>query len=137
MSNRRERPNLRYTCKFYSYSATANAEPTVNDYGELEQEFSLVAEGYFAKEKPIKPREIREGDRGVNQQEDILIGAFSHNLLNIKQDMFCYIPQLNKVYAVNGNAFDPYGDMKRIHIYVVDNVTQDVRQKILGVPLNG
>lgn len=134
---RRERPNLRYTCKFYSYSATANAEPEVNEYGELSQEFSLVAEGYFAKEKPYKPREIREGDRNVNQQEDLLIGNFTDSLLNITQGMYCYISQLRKLYVVNGDAFDPYGDRRRVHIFIVSNVTQDISQKIPGAPLDG
>jgi hypothetical protein len=38
--------------------------------------------------------------------------------------MFAYIPSRKKLYAVNGNATDPWGDRKKIHIYVIDNLTK-------------
>ena len=131
---RRERPNIRFSCKFYTYAKTNNAEPETNEYGELEQEFSLHCVGLMAKEKPLKPQEAVEGDRAISEQTFILIGNWTYTLAKVTHGMFCFIPQQG-LYAVNGNATDPWGDRKKIHIYVVDNVTQDIRQKIPGAML--
>jgi hypothetical protein len=131
----RLRPNRRFHCKFYVLAGTAISEPTTDNMGQLEQEFSLHSSGYFAKEKPLKPREIKEGERTVNEQESILVGTWTGSLARITHGMFCYIPSLRKLYAVSGDATDPFGDRKTVHIYIVDNVTQDVRQLMPGAPL--
>lgn len=131
----RDRPNKRFTCKFYTLGPTAKATPTTDTLGQLEQEFSLYCRGIFAKEKPSKPREIKEGDRSVNEQESILVGTWTRSLSNITHGMYCFIPTLSKLYAVSGDATDPHGDRKVVHIYIVDNVTLDIRQLMPGAIL--
>ena len=133
--NRRNRPNTRYYCKFYTYSKTSLSAPVINDYGEQTQEFSLFSKGLFALEKPMKPKEIVDGDRSLNEQTFILVGNWTQDLANVTHGMYCFIPFYKKLYVVNGNATDPWGDRKKLHIYVVDNVAQDVRQKIPGAKL--
>ncbi len=132
ITNVRERPNKRFSVRFYVFGPSAVSEPTVDAMGQLESELSQYCKGIFAKEKPRSPREIREGDRVVNEQESILIGTWTKTISLVSHGMFCFIPTLRKVYAVNGNATDPHGDRKTIHISIVDNVTQDITQRIPG-----
>jgi len=133
--NVRDRPNKRFTCKFYTLGPTAISPPVTDALGQIEQEFSLHCRGIFAKEKPRRPIEIREGDRAVNEQESILVGTWTKTLGSVTHGMYCFIPSIRKLYAVNGNATDPYGDRKVIHIYVVDNVTLDITQLMPGAIL--
>jgi hypothetical protein len=49
--------------------------------------------------------------------------------------MYCFIPSLSKLYAVSGDATDPHGDRKTVHIYLVDNVTRDITQIMPGATL--
>lgn len=135
INNVRERPNRRFTCKFYVLGPTSISEPTTDSLGQLEQEFSLHCRGIFAKEKPRQPREVREGDRSVNEQESILIGTWTRTLSRVTHGMYCFIPSLSKLYVVSGDATDPYGDRKTIHIYLVDNVTRDITQLMPGAVL--
>ena len=130
--NVREKPNRRFTCKFYVFGPTSISEPETDSLGQLTQEFSLHCRGIFAKEKPRKPREIKEGDRSVNEQESILIGSWTKTLANVTHGMYCFIPSLRKLYAVSGDATDPIGDRKDIHIYIIDNVTTDITNLIPG-----
>ena len=130
--NRRSRPNARFLCKFYTYAPTSISDPETDALGQIVQQFSLHSRGLFAKEKPQRPREVKEGDRTVNEQVSILVGAWTKSLASVTDSMFCFIPTLSKVYAVNGNATDPWGDRKKIHIYIVDNVTQDISDLIPG-----
>lgn len=131
----RVQPNRRFLCKFYTLGPSAITSPTTDTYGQLDQEFSLHSKGIFAKEKPRKPREIREGDRTVNEQESILISSWTRTLFNVTHGMYCYIPSLRKLYAVNGDATDPRGDRMAIHVYIVDNVTSDIRLLMPGARL--
>lgn len=135
MTNVRQRPNKRFVCKFYVFGPTSLSEPETDTLGQLVQEFSLHSRGIFAKEKPRVPKEVKEGDRVVNEQESILVGTWTKTLSRVTNGMYCFIPSLSKLYAVNGDATDPMGDRKTIHIYIVDNVTQDVSQKLPGAPL--
>lgn len=135
VDNVRQRPNKRFTCKFYVLGPTAISAPDIDTLGQIEREFSLHCRGIFAKEKPRKPIEIREGDRSVNQQESILVGTWTKALANVTHGMYCFIPSLRKLYAVNGDATDPIGDRKAIHIYLIDNVTFDVTQLMPGAVL--
>lgn len=134
-SNVRKAPNKRFKCKFYVLAATSISEPTTDVLGQLEQQFSLHCSGYFAKEKPRQPREVKEGDRSVNEQESILIGTWTRTLSNVSHGMYCFIPSLSKLYAVSGDATDPHGDRKTIHIYIVDNVTRNITQLMPGATL--
>jgi len=134
-TNRREKPNIRFTAKFYTYAATNNAEPTVLTTGELEQVFSLHAIGYGSLEKPLKPQESQEGDRTISEQSQLFICFYTRTLEKVTHGMYCYVSQLSKLFQVNGDALDPMGDKKKLHIHLVGNVTQDIRQKIPGALL--
>ena len=131
----RERPNRRFTCKFYVLGPTAITDPETDALGQLVQEFSLVCKGVMAKEKPRVPREIKEGDRTVNEQESILVGTWTKTLYRVTHDMYCFIPAISKLYAVSGDAVDPYEDRRYVHIYIVDNVSRDIRQLMPGALL--
>jgi len=131
----REKPNRRFLCKFYVLGPTALNAPVTDTLGQITQEFSLHSKGIFAKEKPYKPREINEGDRTVNEQESILIGSWTGSLSRVTHGMYCFIPTLSKLYAVSGDATDPVGDRHTVQIYIVDNVTLDIRQLMPGAIL--
>lgn len=131
----KDQPNRRWMCKFYVLGPTTKTDPTTDSLGQLTQEFSLFCRGIFAKEKPSKPREIKEGDRVIAEKEDILIGTWTKTLGNVTHGMYCFIPTLSKLYAVNGDATDPKGDRQKVHIYIVDNVTLDIRQLMPGAIL--
>lgn len=131
----KDQPNRRWVCKFYTLGPTTKTVPTTDSLGQLTQEFSLYCRGIFAKEKPSKPREIKEGERSVAEKEDILIGTWTKTLASVTHSMYCFIPQLSKLYVVNGDATDPKGDRQKIHIYIVDNVTIDIRQLMPGAIL--
>jgi len=131
----RQRPNRRFSCKFYTLGPTSESEPETDNQGQLVQAFSLVCRGLCALEKPRQPREIREGDRAVGEQEQILIASWTKTLASVSFGMYCFIPSLSKLYVVNGNATDPYGDRRYIHVYVADNVTADIRLLMPGATL--
>lgn len=77
-------------------------------------------------EKPLKPQEVSDGDRNINEQSFLLIGQWTKSLAAVTHGMLAYNPTTDTVYAVNGNATDPWGDRKKIHIYVVDNLSREV-----------
>lgn len=131
----KEEPNRRWKCKFYVLGPTAKTAPTTDSLGQLTQEFSLYGSGVFAKEKPSKPREVREGDRAVAEQSFILIGTWTKTLSNVTHGMYCFIPSISKLFVVDGNATDPKGNRDKVHIYIVDNVTLDIRQLMPGAVL--
>lgn len=132
-----KRCNKRFTCKFYTLSGTALTEPTIDSLGQITKQFSLHSKGIFAKEKPRAPKEVKEGDRAINEQESMLLGTWTKTLSNVTHGMYCFIPSLSKVYAVHGDATDPMGDRKTVMITIVDNVTSDVSQELPGAPING
>lgn len=132
-----KRWNRRVVCKFYTLSSTTLSEPTIDSMGQISQDFSLHSKGMFAKEKPRAPKEVKEGDRAINEQESVLFGTWTKTLANVTHGMYCFIPSLSKVYAVQGSATDPMGDRKTIMITIVDNVTSDVSQELPGAPING
>jgi hypothetical protein len=101
----------------------------------LQQEFSLTAIGLFAKEKPMRATEAEEGDRTISEQRHILSGMYTTSLSKVSAGLYCYILSEKKLYAVNGDATDPYGDKQRIQIEIVDNVTQDIASKFPGAPI--
>lgn len=130
-----KRYNRRIVCKFYTLSETTLSEPTIDSMGQLSQKFSLHSKGIFAKEKPRAPKEVKEGDRAINEQESLLFGTWTKTLSNVTHGMYCFIPSLSKVYAVQGDATDPMGDRKTIQITIVDNVTTNVSQELPGAPI--
>lgn len=77
-------------------------------------------------EKPMRPAEATEGARVFPEQTFLLIGQWTKSLSNVTAGYIAWNPANNKAYAVDGNAFDPWGDRKKIHIYLVDNVTSDI-----------
>jgi hypothetical protein len=103
--------------------------------GQLSQKFSLHSKGIFSKEKPRSPKEVKEGDRAINEQESLLVGTWTKTLSNVTHGMYCFIPSLSKLYAVQGNATDPMGDKKIVQITIVDNVTVDVSEELPGAPI--
>jgi len=127
-----KRCNKRYVCKFYTCSETTLSEPTIDSMGQLSQKFSLHAKGVFSKEKPRSPKEVKEGDRSINEQESLLVGTWTKTLSNVTHGMYCFIPSLSKVYAVQGDATDPMGDRKIVQISIVDNVTINTSQEMPG-----
>ena len=133
--NVRQKPNKRFKCKFYVLGSNVVDQPATDALGQLEQDFSLLCTGLFAKEKPRQPREVKEGDRTVNEQESILVGTWTRTLSRVTHGMYCFIPTLSKLYAVSGDATDPYGDRKVIHMYIVDNVTRSIKKLIPGATL--
>ncbi len=130
-----KRCNKRLVCKFYTLSGTTLTEPTIDSMGQITKQFSLHSKGIFSKEKPRLPKEVKEGDRSINEQESLLFGTWTKTLSNVTHGMFCFIPSLSKVYAVQGNASDPMGDRKTIQITIVDNVTSDVSNELPGAPI--
>lgn len=127
-----KRCNKRFTCKFYTCSETTLSEPTIDSMGQLSQKFSLHAKGVFSKEKPRSPKEVKEGDRSINEQESLLVGTWTKTLSNVTHGMYCFIPSLSKVYAVQGDATDPMGDRKTVQISIIDNVTINTSQEMPG-----
>lgn len=123
--NRRAKPNYRHQVRFYKPGITTNSA------GELVQGFSLHYSGYFSIELPIKPNEITEAARVVNEQISIVIGNWSRLSIEVTTGMYAFIPDRNKVYAVSGQATDPWGDRKKVHIYLADNVTQTMANNII------
>lgn len=123
--NRRARPNYRHQVRFYKPSVTPGTA------GELTQDFTLHYSGYFSIEQPQKANEITEAARSVGEQISILIGNWSRLSFTVSEGMFAFIPDRNQVYAVNGQAIDPWGDRKKVHIYIVDNVTQTMANNII------
>jgi hypothetical protein len=87
--------------------------------------------GYFSMENPMKQNEITEAARVLGEQVSLLIGNWSRLSETVNAGMYAFIPDKNRVYAVNGNASDPWGDRKKIHIYVVDNVTETMANNII------
>jgi len=133
---RKERPNVTRRCKFYRYGVVSkDGVPVTNAYGELEQEFSLVAVGLFSKEKPKTATEVEEGDRSIDEQRHTLQGRYTTSLSNVNGAHYCYITSEKKLYVVNGPATDPYGDKQWIQISIIDNVTQDIASKFPGAPV--
>ena len=130
-----KRCNKRLVCKFYTLSGTTLTEPTIDSMGQITQQFSLHSKGIFAKEKPRAPKEVKEGDRSINEQESILFGTWTKTLSRVTHGMYCFIPSLSKVYAVQGDATDPMGDRKIIQITIVDNATTDVSNELPGAPI--
>jgi len=117
---RRARPNIRARVKFY----IKDFSPAAGSDGEFPERFTFFCSGYFAIEKPMKPREVEDGASDVSQQELMLLGQWTSLCASVTHGMFAYIPSRKKLYAVNGNATDPWGDRKKIHIYVIDNLTK-------------
>lgn len=123
--NRRSRPNLRYSCEFYIPSTNAD------EYGELEQEFDLHYKGPFSLELPLNPIEVSDSGRIQAEQTFVLIGNWCRPAALITAGMFCVIPQLQKVFAVKGQATDQWGDRKKLKIHIIDNVSQPVTIQLL------
>ena len=133
---RKERPNVTRRCKFYRYGhAVKDGVPVTNEYGELKQEFSLIAVGLFSKEKPKAATEVEEGERSIDEQRHVLQGRYTSSLSNVSGAHYCYITSEKKLFAVVGPATDPYGDKQWVMINIVDNVTQDIAEKFPGAPL--
>jgi hypothetical protein len=123
--NRRSRPNLRHVCEFWIPSDVAD------ESGELMQEFALHYKGPFSMETPKTPIEITDAGRVQLEQRFTLKGQWCKPVSIVSSGMFCVIPSLQKVYAVNGNATDPWGDRKKIEIQIVDNVARPVTLQLL------
>jgi hypothetical protein len=124
--NRRSRPNLRHTVEFWIPST----EPGPS--GELKQEYITHYRGPFSMETPKTPVELGDSGRIQNEQSFTLIGQWSKTAMSVTAGMFAVIPSLQKVYAVHGNATDPWGDRRKVHIRIVDNVTQPTTIQILN-----
>lgn len=123
--NRRARPNLRNLCEFWVPSSEATSA------GELKQEFTLHYKAGFSMELPLRPTEISDAGRVTTEQIFVLIGQWCLPAMQISTSMFCVIPSLQKVYAVQGQATDPFGDRRKVHIRVIDNVSRPVTIQLL------
>lgn len=123
--NRRQKPNLRHTCEFWIPSAEPNSS------GELKQEFTLHYKAAFSLELPLRPTEINDAGRIQSEQIFLLIGQWCRPSAAITAGMFCVIPSLQKVYGVQGSATDPFGDRRKVHVRIVDNVAQPVTIQLL------
>lgn len=123
--NRRSRPNLRHTCEFWVPSTEPDAA------GELQQSYILHYKGPFSMELPMRPMEIADSGRVNPEQVFLLIGQWCKPASEITLGMYCVIPSLQKVYAVQGTATDPWGDRRKVHIRIVDNVAQPLTIEML------
>lgn len=123
--NRRSRPNYRYLCEFWTPSNV------ISSTGELTQAFTLHYKGAFSMELPRNPTEIADAGRVQNEQSFLLIGQWCRPVSEVTAGMFCVIPANQKVYAIQGNATDPWGDRKKIHIRIVDNVAQPITVQLI------
>lgn len=123
--NRRSRPNLRFMLEFWTPSTKSNAS------GELEQGFEQHYRGPFALEVPQKPTEIVAQGLVQTEQQFIAVGQWCRPASAVTEGMYCVWVAGQKVYAVVGQATDPWGDRKKIHIRLVDNVAQPIAQKLI------
>jgi hypothetical protein len=123
--NRRSRPNLRTVLEFW----VPGTEP--NEAGELIQVFTQKYRGPFALEVPQKPIEVSAQGLVQTEQQFTAVGQWCRLASTISEGMFCVCVAKQKVYAVVGQATDPWGDSKKIHIRLVDNVAQPISQKLL------
>ena len=122
----------RFRCKFYVIGPTSLEEPEVDDMGQIRKDYSLVASGLFKKTLNQRSREIAEGDRSVGETEFLLTGPWTGSLQRVTHGMYCYIPSLSKLFAVNGDAADKYGNRSEIMIKITDNVTSEVLGLVPG-----
>lgn len=118
--NRRSRPNLRHVVEFYVPSTTASSS------GELETAFTRIYRGPFSMEKPMRPTEIADAGRIQDQQVFLLIGQWCKPAMDVTEGALAFIPSTQKAYAVDGSATDPWGDKRKVHIRIVDNVSSEV-----------
>lgn len=123
--NRRARPNLRHVCEFWIPSTEPDAA------GEMQQKFDLHYKAAFSMEVPVKPVEITDAGRIQSEQTFILIGQWCKPSASVTAGMFCVVPSMQKVYAVLGPATDPWGDRRKVHIRIVDNVSQHLTVELL------
>lgn len=124
--NRRARPNLRHVVEFYTPSTAASAS------GELQTEYTRVYRGPFAMEKPMRPTEIVDAGRVQDQQVFLLIGQWCKPAMLVTEGTVAFIPSTQKSYAVEGSATDPWGDKRKVHIRIVDNVSSEVEADIVS-----
>jgi len=123
--NRRSRPNLRHNLEFWIPGTKTN------EAGELEQTFIQHYRGPFSLEVPRSPIEIAAQGIVQTQQQFTAIGQWCSLASKITEGMYCVWIAGQKVYAVHGQATDPFGDRKKIHIRLVDNVAQPIAQKLI------
>lgn len=74
----------------------------------------------------MRPTEIVDAGRVQDQQVFLLIGQWCKTASQISEGMVAFIPSTQKMYAVEGGATDPWGDRRKIHIRIVDNVSSEV-----------
>ena len=124
--NRRSRPNFRHRVEFWKPSAVADSA------GELKSEYVLVYAATFAMELPKTPTEVSDLGRVQPQQEFILLGQYSPKIKELTAGLYAVVKDLQKVVVLSGNATDPWGDRRKMHIRVNDNLAQEITTKIMS-----
>jgi hypothetical protein len=111
----------RYRFFFYRRNATPD------DYGEVDDTYTAVTSGFFAREKARRPMEIADASATVNEIQYVLVGAYvKRYFTDISAEMLAWCPQTDKVYEVIGEPIDNEGNNRQTMIYVADNVRRVV-----------
>lgn len=74
----------------------------------------------------MRPTEIADAGKVQDQQKYLLIGQWCKPAMNVTEGALAFTPSTQKAYAVNGSATDPWGDKRKVHIRIVDNVSSEV-----------
>ena len=100
--------------------------------GELKSEYVLVYAATFAMELPKTPTEVSDLGRVQPQQEFILLGQYSPKIKELTAGLYAVVKDLQKVVVLSGNATDPWGDRRKMHVRVNDNLAQEITTKIMS-----
>jgi hypothetical protein len=124
--NRRSRPNFRHRVEFWKPTSVTDSA------GELKSEYVLVYAGTFAMELPKTPTEVSDLGRVQPQQEFMLLGQYTPKIKELTAGLFAVVKDLQKVVVLAGNATDPWGDRRKMHVRVTDNLAQEITTKIMS-----
>ena len=86
----------------------------------------------FAMELPKTPTEVSDLGRVQPQQEFILLGQYSPKIRELTAGLYAVVKDLQKVVVLSGNATDPWGDRRKMHVRVNDNLAQEITTKIMS-----
>ncbi len=80
----------------------------------------------------MRPTEIVDAGRVQDQQVFLLIGQWCKTAMQVTEGTVAFIPSTQKSYAVEGSATDPWGDKRKVHIRIVDNISSEVEADMIG-----
>jgi len=115
--------------RFFFYAR--NSDP--DGYGEIDDTYTPIISGFFAREKARRPMEI-DDNAIISEIQYVLIGPYLKRYFEVLgAEMLAWCPQTDKVYEVIGEPIDGEGNERNTMIYIVDNVRRVVDTSTLGV----